>query len=510
MFFKNTLSERWQRYLLTIFILVGAYLRLAGLHGTRFIFADEYRALVPNLIPTPVFAAVMQIPIMLFGASHDLVMICNGLLGTLQILVVYLVARELFGRDVALASAGVLSVLGMHIVYSRLGYPVVLQSLFILLGFWKLLSSSVKDHCISALLFALAFLCHGASYAAIGAAVGVYGCIHLSAGRSLSSSALKMILFGGTVTVLSLSIIFLCWLISPLNIGFVDALGKFSEFAQVTRLYTVESTVLGRAAALITTAFHFFISSSGWAGIALLALLIPACVQFHSSFQGRVLLGFTVITATLFSLAFVFDFNSFYPRHLVMLLPFLAILASGGLCTLVKRAHSLVSTSLYALLLLALFFPASKVFNRTFKISPILEEIAQRGIQIEQVASRIDLDGYDKTHVLPTYYKGGYPLGAIKIDWAQVQNEISKGRYRYILTAGLGSAAPLGKDEPNLEGCGKLLQSWPHPYSDPLYSGYDHTEIGLYDLVAISPEDVSNSTVPPIGRNVDGHLCPKS
>lgn len=136
------------------------------LHSAR----DEYGEFLPILFRSfgeyklPVFIYA-EVPFMaIFGRTEEAVRLTSAVLGTLTVVTIYLLAKELFKHEVAaLGAAGFLAILPWHIHYSRTGLgDIVSLPLFFTLGFY-LFFRAMRDRrslIPAAVALALAFYCY--------------------------------------------------------------------------------------------------------------------------------------------------------------------------------------------------------------------------------------------------------------------------------------------------------------------------------------------------------------
>jgi 4-amino-4-deoxy-L-arabinose transferase-like glycosyltransferase len=91
----------------------------------------------PGREPLPVYAAAMAL--MLFGHSKASVQVPTVILGAVNVMLMYLVARRLFGKHLVALSAGVFLLLSpVHVIYARSGDNALYPVPFLLAWLWCL------------------------------------------------------------------------------------------------------------------------------------------------------------------------------------------------------------------------------------------------------------------------------------------------------------------------------------------------------------------------------------
>jgi len=92
----------------------------------------------------PIYWVALSIRI--FGDTIFAVRLVSALSGTLSIVVLYFGARRHFGPKVAWLAAFLLTVTTWHLHYSRIGFPLAMWPLFVLLGAFLLLEAIERRH----------------------------------------------------------------------------------------------------------------------------------------------------------------------------------------------------------------------------------------------------------------------------------------------------------------------------------------------------------------------------
>jgi 4-amino-4-deoxy-L-arabinose transferase-like glycosyltransferase len=154
-------TNKWEFLILLGIIFVGAFLRTyqltqhpfpwsgdeasVGIEGTR-ILSGEVRDFFaagwsgqPNwsFVPTALAEVI-------FGKTILAVRIVSAVEGTLAVLFIYLLARELFGRTIATLAAGFLAAFPFHLQFSRIGVNNIIDSFTVCLVLWLTLRAIRK------------------------------------------------------------------------------------------------------------------------------------------------------------------------------------------------------------------------------------------------------------------------------------------------------------------------------------------------------------------------------
>ena len=177
-FFEKIKRNRDELIVISCLLLVGLVLRIydlgdhpfpwsgdeasIGIEGERIIsgevtdFFESGWSGQPNwsFIPT-------TISLLILGKSIFAVRLVSALQGTLSILFLYLLARELFGRMVATLAAGFLVAFTYHLQFSRIGVNNIIDSLTVCFVLWLTLRAirkgQIHDYCWAGLSGGLAF-----------------------------------------------------------------------------------------------------------------------------------------------------------------------------------------------------------------------------------------------------------------------------------------------------------------------------------------------------------------
>jgi 4-amino-4-deoxy-L-arabinose transferase-like glycosyltransferase len=133
-----------------------------GIDGRRILTGDIQNLFAtswssqPNIsfIPTAISLAI-------FGETINAIRMVSVVVGTLTILTTYLLARELFDRQVALVAAIFLIAFPYHLQFSRIGVSNIFDGLNITLGLWFLYRAiklqKVLDYALAGIIAGLSF-----------------------------------------------------------------------------------------------------------------------------------------------------------------------------------------------------------------------------------------------------------------------------------------------------------------------------------------------------------------
>lgn len=148
-------ADRLEGGAVAVVVLVALVLRTydlttlpVGLHGDEGVAGLEAQRILDegSIGPySPAAAGQPTGPLYLFAAAQKVlghsilaVRVVPALMGTATVLLLYGVVRSTLDRRVALASAAVLAVMGWHIHYARIGFPLEAWPFVVLLAAWAL------------------------------------------------------------------------------------------------------------------------------------------------------------------------------------------------------------------------------------------------------------------------------------------------------------------------------------------------------------------------------------
>lgn len=121
---------------------------------------------IPSL-PKEGFLVFSSLSVLVFGAHDYAILGVSAFFGTLTILLLYLIGRQLYNRKVGILAALILAVSSYHISYSRLGLSHITTTFFLFLGLYfyilslnKKGSSALKSLAIAGVSAGYAFTCH--------------------------------------------------------------------------------------------------------------------------------------------------------------------------------------------------------------------------------------------------------------------------------------------------------------------------------------------------------------
>ena len=171
---RGGIALSWEKLALLAIVAAGAFLRFYRLdlipsemgvdlphiyNNARHIVRGEYLIFFPSYPGREgLFFYLIALYARFFGLSHFAIKATGALVGLLTILALYLLARELFDREVALYAAAFLALGRWPVILSRTGYRAVTMPLFVILVLYFLVRAL---HTCRPLDFGLAGLCLG-------------------------------------------------------------------------------------------------------------------------------------------------------------------------------------------------------------------------------------------------------------------------------------------------------------------------------------------------------------
>jgi 4-amino-4-deoxy-L-arabinose transferase-like glycosyltransferase len=227
------LSEnRRDLLLLGAILLIGLFLRLylleqhpfpwsgdeasVGIEARRIIkgevtdFFDAGWSGQPNwsFVPT-------MISLRLFGPTFFAVRIVSAIEGLLAVFFVYLLARELFNKRVALLAAGFLAIFPYHLQFSRIGVNNVVDSLMVCLVLWLVVRAvrreGLEDFLWAGLATGLTFYTYVGSRLILGLAflILIYVIIRRKGYLKAHRAQLGLYLFGAVIAIAPMAFYFI-------------------------------------------------------------------------------------------------------------------------------------------------------------------------------------------------------------------------------------------------------------------------------------------------------------
>ncbi len=481
-------------YLLVVLALAGG-LRLANLEHARFLWPDEYRSFDGVSVATPLFGALYSDPIAYFGQSHEVVFYTSGLFGVLGVLVTFLIGSRLRSNRVGCTAALLLAVCGMHVNFSRSGYPVAMQTVLIAWGLHLVLNTRSRSaHGLTGMLvagtpFGLAQLCYLPSYASLAGAAAAIVLVGLGRKKWLNECVPGALLLGVGAVGAYLSGLFLLTILHPEKFeSMAGYFGALRQFQRVTATYQSTSPMHTLSAAIEAIARG---TGAVWLLTATIGFL-GACYVATRPAEGEVrfLVSVVVLTFVFFTTAGIVGLHTVYDRHYVSVLPALCVLIA--ICVehlLIRWRPAYVYTGL---VVIAWFSSVSayRVVASPFTITPITSYLREHGIEKAHVTTSLDLwepgDTKPRDTDPGTVFQN--PSGAPAINWKQIVLLYRDDGVRYLLTSGIGSRSQLGDGDPVLAREGvRPLHTWTHPYRMMGSSDQRLQDFSLYDLSEVIP-----------------------
>jgi len=198
---RETVEEWWRTHRLEVLLLVliglaALLIRVIGLETYPYAFITDEAEMgwegqrilsgeSPQLLWLSWFAQpeLSFLPvaffIKLFGHSAYAVRLASALQGTLAVICLYLLAREVFDRPVAFFAACLLAALPWHVHFSRLGLPNISDSFFstavLWLTFRALRHGRYTDYLLAGLMAGFALYTYVGTRLVVGMAIGLLG-----------------------------------------------------------------------------------------------------------------------------------------------------------------------------------------------------------------------------------------------------------------------------------------------------------------------------------------------
>lgn len=142
---------------------------------------------------------------MLFGRSMFAVKIVSVLVGAFSISALYLLAREWFGKEVAVIASAFLIAYPVHLQFSRIGVGNIFDSLMAPLVLWLIFRASRKGGVVSCLLAGLltgfSFYLYAGTRFVLALAIGTWIYIGITRDGFLRSNARQLIVYFGALLV---------------------------------------------------------------------------------------------------------------------------------------------------------------------------------------------------------------------------------------------------------------------------------------------------------------------
>ncbi|MFH0979300.1 MAG: glycosyltransferase family 39 protein [Candidatus Woesearchaeota archaeon] len=156
-------------------VFASAIFRFVMLGGTDFFFDESLTAHSGSILAfqginpwdfykgeqPPVFAWLNAISLHFLGFSEFSVRLASAVLGVFTVVLVFLLARLYYGNKVALFAASIIAVMPLHVIYSRFAYSDIALTFFVLLAIFlsefSLRRKSTVIAALSGVSFILAF-----------------------------------------------------------------------------------------------------------------------------------------------------------------------------------------------------------------------------------------------------------------------------------------------------------------------------------------------------------------
>lgn len=187
-------NNRIELLIVSCILLVGLFFRIynlsdhpfpwsgdeasVGIEGTRIISGEITDFFATGWSGQPNWSFVpTAISLLIFGKNFFAIRLVSALVGTLAILCLYLLARELFGRRVAILAAGFLAAFSYHLQFSRIGVNNIIDSMTVCLVLWLITRAihkgRISDFFWGGLVCGLAFYTYVGSRLVLGLALFV-------------------------------------------------------------------------------------------------------------------------------------------------------------------------------------------------------------------------------------------------------------------------------------------------------------------------------------------------
>lgn len=185
-------NNRVELIIVSCILLVGLFFRIynlsdhpfpwsgdeasVGIEGTRIISGEVTDFFATGWSGQPNWSFIpTALSILIFGKNFFAIRLVSAIEGTLAILCLYQLARELFGRRVAILAAGFLVAFSYHLQFSRIGVNNIMDSLTVCLALWlttrAINKGRISDYFWGGLVSGLAFYTYVGSRLVLGLAL---------------------------------------------------------------------------------------------------------------------------------------------------------------------------------------------------------------------------------------------------------------------------------------------------------------------------------------------------
>lgn len=493
---KANNASRQQFALLVIIAAcaAGVLLRVYGLSHAGFLGPDEYRTLKFSKFNTPLVDLVYGAVTSLAGQSKEVVLTATALMALAAILLAAYAAWRYFSAQSAALCAVFLSLSGTHIIFSRSGYPCMLQSLCILasvlsaLRFLEVHSKITLR--MSGIFMAFALLSYVPSYApllALGFALFLSELKMGSSRRSALICAATYFIYTA-LTAMTAVAFMLYWQTGSLD--FAALTYELGRFGAITSIF-----IRGPKSTLIEPFLGFWRYGSLADIIIFIGGIACAIVVLMRGRSREVffLAAFSLGSLALFLALGVAGYHTVYLRHFVWSLPVLSLLMAAS-------AHIFLAQRPFLALLLAV--PAAALslarpitlIEHELDVSEINKWLLQKRIHPSELATWVDLaKGLEREGPTLPGIPVSYPFGYYALDWVKLRR-MNEAGVKFILTSGIGFLSTAGFNDPLLAQH-KALAIWPHPYRyfhNPMVGmdqDFSFSDFAVYDLREIFKEN---------------------
>jgi 4-amino-4-deoxy-L-arabinose transferase-like glycosyltransferase len=284
---------------------------------------------------------------------HDYtILVVSAALGSLTVLLVYLIGKRVYDDATGLVAAGVLAALNYHVVFSRSGFSAAAAVFFLVLGFLLYLRSTEREKrahlwlCLSGLSIGYAFTCHyDQFYPPL-----VFGAFELVSFCRAGDRAAKLkrpLLFGLSMLapLLAFEAVYgsAKYVVYAMGMGDVLAQTNFGRF--MSYFEQVWNQVGGVSESRIVTRDLLFypkllVYFDGYVTPVLAACGLGIVVRYvrQSSLGERIALSLLAVGLFFWTLVSALQFG----RSFLLITPLMALFAAKGIVWLTRRKHILV------------------------------------------------------------------------------------------------------------------------------------------------------------------------
>lgn len=331
-----------------------------GMEGRRILLGQTTNLFLtgwsgqPNLsfVPTAVCLAI-------WGDSIFAVRMMSAITGTLTILTLFLLAREIFGRETALISAGFLVAFPFHLQFSRIGVDNIADGLMVTLALWLVFravrTNSFPTYLLAGIVSGLTFYTYVGTRLvfSIAAAAILYFCIQRK--EYLRQHIVHLFVFLSSLLVTAAPIGYFFFKNPHI---FMTRIGQEGIFLNGWLQNQVELTGQSAVRILLNQVSK--------------TVLVYISQNAGSNFFNSPEPYLTVLASILFLIGMGVAFRHFFePRNFVLLLWFWSVVLLGGILTLSPPANTrLVMTAPAVALFVAIGLWKISTLLVQFKFNP--------------------------------------------------------------------------------------------------------------------------------------------